>query len=46
MNYRDLVADYYEQEYRARVIKRLHRRAEQFGFALQALDTPDSVCVS
>jgi hypothetical protein len=46
MNYSDPGADHYEQEYRARVIKQLHRRAAQFGFSLQAQDTPDSVGVS
>ena len=35
MDYRDPGADYYEQQYRERVIKQLHRRAAQFGFALQ-----------
>lgn len=28
-------ADYYEQRYRERVIKQLHRRAAEFGFSLQ-----------
>lgn len=35
MDYRDPGADRYEQQYRDRVIKQLHRRAAQFGFALQ-----------
>lgn len=35
MDYRDPGADQYEQRYRERVIKQLHRRAAQFGFALQ-----------
>jgi len=35
MDYRDPGADHYEQQYRDRVIKQLHRRAAQFGFALQ-----------
>ena len=35
MNYRDPGADHYEQQYKERVIKQLHRRAAQFGFALQ-----------
>ena len=35
MDYRDPGADYYEQQYRDRVIKQLHRRAAQFGFTLQ-----------
>lgn len=46
MNYSDPGADHYEQEYRSRVIKQLHRRAAQFGFALHPQDTPDSVGVS
>jgi hypothetical protein len=46
MDYRDPGADHYEQEYRARVIKQLHRRAAQFGFALQPQNTPDSMGVS
>jgi len=33
--YKDPGADHYEQQYRERVIKQLHRRAAQFGFALQ-----------
>ncbi|MDT4787002.1 IS110 family transposase ISWpi13 [compost metagenome] len=39
MDYRDPGADHYEQQYRDRVIKQLHRRAAQFGFALQPQDT-------
>lgn len=35
MDYHDPGADHYEREYRQRVIKQLHRRAAQFGFALQ-----------
>lgn len=35
MDYKDPGAAYYEQKYRERVIKQLHRRAAQFGFALQ-----------
>jgi len=35
MDYRDPGADHYEQHYRDRVIKQLHRRAAQFGYALQ-----------
>ncbi|MGQ5525638.1 transposase [Chitinimonas sp. PSY-7] len=46
MNYSDPGADHYEQAYRARVIKQLHRRAAQFGFVLQPQNTPDSVGVS
>ena len=35
MNYSDPGADHYEQQYRERVVKQLHRRAAQFGFTLQ-----------
>ncbi len=38
MAYRDPGADHYEQQYRDRVIKQLHRRAAQFGFALRPQD--------
>lgn len=34
-DYRDPGADLYEQQYRDRVIKQLHRRAAQFGLGLQ-----------
>ena len=34
MNYQDPGADHYEHQYRERVIKQLHRRAAEFGFAL------------
>ena len=34
MNYVDLGANHYEQQYRERVIKQLHRRAGEFGVAL------------
>jgi transposase len=40
MDYRDPGADHYEQQYRERVIKQLHRRAAQFGYLLQAQDSP------
>ena len=40
MDYRDPGADHYEQQYRDRVIKQLHRRAAQFGFSLQAQESP------
>jgi len=39
MDYRDPGADHYEQQYRDRVIKQLHRRAAQFGYALQPQET-------
>lgn len=35
MNYQDPGADHYEQQYRDRVLKQLHRRAAQFGLILQ-----------
>jgi transposase len=38
MDYRDPGADYYEQQYRDRVIKQLHRRAAQFGVTRQHQD--------
>lgn len=41
MHYSDPGADQYEQKYRERVIKQLHRRAAEFGFELHELD-----CVS
>ncbi|HXZ10196.1 MAG TPA: IS110 family transposase [Paraburkholderia sp.] len=40
MDYRDPGADHYEQQYRDRVIKQLHRRAAQFGYSLQPQDSP------
>jgi transposase len=41
MNYSDPGADHYEQKYRERVIKQLHRRAAEFGFELHEVE-----CVS
>ncbi|MBO0408867.1 transposase [Aeromonas hydrophila] len=38
MEYQDPGADHYEQQYRDRVVKGLHRRAAEFGFTLQAID--------
>lgn len=35
MTYQDAGADRYEQRYKERVIKQLHRRAAEFGFTLQ-----------
>lgn len=46
MDYHDPGANHYEQQYRARVIKQLQRRAAQFGFALQSLEASDTVGVS
>lgn len=40
MDYRDPGADHYEQQYRERVIKQLHRRAAQFGYLLQPQELP------
>jgi hypothetical protein len=40
MEYVDPGASYYEMRYRERVIKNLRRRAQTFGFVLQAADTP------
>lgn len=38
MAYEDPGADHYEQKYRERVVKGLHRRAAEFGFTLQAVE--------
>jgi len=38
MDYKDPGADQYEQRYRERVIKQLHRRAAEFGFTLMATE--------
>lgn len=46
MDYRDPGADHYEQQYRERVIKQLHRRAAQFGYVLQPHDSQASEGVS
>jgi len=35
MDYKDPGSSHYEQKYRERVIKQLHRRAAEFGFTLQ-----------
>ena len=40
--YQDPGADYYENKYRERVVKQLHRRAAEFGFTLQEA-TPQGV---
>lgn len=34
--YRELGADYYQQHYKEKLIKKLHKQAEQFGFSLVA----------
>lgn len=46
INYNDPGADYYEQQYRDRVIKQLHRRAAQFGLILQPQNSLLDECVS
>jgi transposase len=46
IDYKDPGADYYEQQYRDRVIKQLHRRAAQFGMILQPQNTGVEGCVS
>ena len=38
MAYKDPGADHYEQKYRERVVKGLHRRAAEFGFTLQTVE--------
>ncbi|HBC00747.1 MAG TPA: IS110 family transposase [Pseudomonas sp.] len=38
MAYQDPGADHYEQKYRERVVKGLHRRAAEFGFTLQTVE--------
>ncbi|WP_429173402.1 transposase [Aeromonas salmonicida] len=38
MEYQDPGADHYEQQYRDRVVKGLHRRAAEFGFTLQTIE--------
>jgi transposase len=39
IDYQDPGAAYYEQKYRERVVKQLHRRAAEFGFTLQAAES-------
>jgi transposase len=39
MTYQDPGADRYENDYRERVVKNLHRRAAEFGFSLQAVES-------
>lgn len=45
-DYRDPGADLYEQQYRDRVVKQLHRRAAQFGLVLQPQNTSITTGVS
>ena len=46
IDYKDPGADHYEQQYRDRVIKQLHRRAAQFGLTLQPQNPVTDACVS
>lgn len=46
IDYKDPGADHYEQQYRDRVIKQLHRRAAQFGLILQQQNPAIDECVS
>ena len=46
ISYKDPGADHYEQQYRDRVLKQLHRRAAQFGLTLQPQSSPVVECVS
>lgn len=46
IDYKDPGADHYEQQYRDRVIKQLHRRAAQFGLILQQQNPAIEECVS
>jgi transposase len=39
MAYQDPGSDRYEREYRDRVVKTLHRRAAEFGYSLQAVES-------
>ncbi|MGJ0483543.1 MAG: hypothetical protein ACR65R_03285 [Methylomicrobium sp.] len=39
LNYSNPGADHYEQKYRERVIKQLHRRAAEFGFELHEVES-------
>ncbi|MGE3539266.1 MAG: IS110 family transposase, partial [Candidatus Tectimicrobiota bacterium] len=36
-------AAYYEERYRQRVLKGLHRRAKEFGYELTKVGTPEGV---
>ncbi|WP_242006960.1 hypothetical protein [Candidatus Nitrotoga sp. AM1P] len=46
IDYKDPGTDHYEQQYRDRVIKQLHRRAAQFGLILQQQNPAIDECVS
>ena len=46
IDYQDPGADHYEQQYRDRVLKQLHRRAAQFGLTLQPKSVVEAECVS
>ena len=43
MAYADPGANHYEQQYRVRVVKGLHRRAAEFGFELHRVDVAERV---
>jgi transposase len=43
IEYKDPGADHYEQQYRERVLKQLHRRAAEFGYSLQAKESSEIV---
>lgn len=43
LNYQDPGALYYEEQYRQRVIKNLHRRAKQMGYELQQVQVSEGV---
>lgn len=38
--YKDPGADQYEQQYRERIVKQLHRPAAEFGFVLSEREAP------
>jgi len=46
IDYKDPGVDHYEQQYRDRAIKQLHRRAAQFGLILQPQNPVMAECVS
>ncbi|ABL64095.1 IS110 family RNA-guided transposase [Chlorobium phaeobacteroides] len=42
MRYVDPGADYYEEQYKARILGQLRRRADSYGFSLQPMEIPDT----
>lgn len=42
MRYVDPGADYYEEQYKARILGQLRRRADSYGFSLQPKEIPDT----